>query len=281
MTLTTTPLESFAVTIVPAAQQAKADALALAKPILSVTSIQEQQDAISAASLMKRLLRDVEKARKEVKKPVLEAGRRIDAVADDYSKELTSETQRVELLAADFQREEDRKAAAIRAEEERKQREAREAEEMERRKEQEALARIAAEAERERRAALAKIQAAKDEESRQRAQEEADRLAEQRAEEVRVNQLACQEAAERRLDAERERAMQIQTLAPPKPVGAVVKRMFDYELKDIRALYAARPDLVELTPKRSLILAAISIPNAPSIPGIYVFEQTKVQSKAS
>ncbi len=49
----------------------------------------------------------------------------------------------------------------------------------------------------------------------------------------------------------------------------------------MKALYAARPDLVELTDRRSLILAAISIPNAPAIPGIYVFEETKIQSKAS
>ncbi len=231
--------------------------------------------------MMKGLLRDMEKTREEVKKPALEAGRRIDATAKEYAKELLAETGRIEKLAADFQREEDRKAAAIKAEEERKQREAREAEEAERRKEQEALARIAAEAEKERRAALLKIQQAKDEESKARAQEEADRLAEARAEEVRLNQIACQEAAEKRLEAERERAMQLQTMAPPKPQGAVVKRTFDYELKDIRALYAARPDLVELTPKRALILAAISIPNAPSIPGIYCFEQTKIQSKAS
>lgn len=281
MTLQTTALSDFAVTIVPAAQQAKADAIGLAKSITVVTSIAQQQDAISAASLMKGLLRDVEKARVSVKEPVLDAGRKIDAAAKAFATELDTEVKRVERLAADFQKEEDRKAAAIRAEEERRQQAQREAEEAERRREQEALARIAAEAEKERRAALAKIQAAKDDAAREAAQIEADRLAEQRAEEVRINQLACQEAAEKRLEAERERAMQLQAVVQAKPQGAVVKRTLDYELRDVRALYAARPDLVELTPKRSLILAAIAIPNAPAIPGLYVFEQTKVQSKAS
>lgn len=281
MTLTTTPLSNFTVTIVPSAQQAKADAIALAKSITAVTTVAQQQDAISASSLMKGLLRDVESAREAVKKPVLDAGRKIDAAAKAFAADLDAEVRRVERLAADFQREEDRKAVAIRAEEERRQREAREAEEAERRREQEALERIAAEAERERRAALAKIQAAKDDAAREAAQIEADRLAEARAEEVRINQAACAEAAEKRAEAERERAMALQTIAPPKPEGATVRRMMYYELKDIRALYAARPDLVELTPRRALILAAIAIPNAPAIPGIYVFEQTKVQSRAS
>lgn len=281
MTLTTTTLSDFAVTIVPAAQQAKADAIVLAKSITTVSTATEQQDAISAASLMKGLLRDVEKARVSVKEPVLDAGRKIDAAAKAFSAELDAEVKRVERLAADFQKEEDRKAAAIRAEEERRAQAQRDAEEAERRREQEALAKIAAVAEAERRAALLKIQQAKDDEAREAAQKEADRLAEARAEEVRINQLACQEAAEKRLEAERERAMQLQTLAPPKPQGAIVRRTMDFELKDVRALYAARPDLVELTPKRSLILAAISIPNAPAIPGLYVFESTKIQAKAS
>lgn len=281
MTLQTTTLSDFAVTIVPATQQAKADAIVLAKSITTVSTTAEQQDAISASSLMKGLLHDVEKARVSVKEPVLDAGRKIDAAAKAFSSELDAEVKRVERMAADFQREEDRKAAAIRAEEERRAQWQRATEEAERIREQQALAKIAAEAEAERRAALLKIQQAKDDEAREAAQKEADRLAEARAEEVRINQLACQEAAEKRLDAERERTVQLQALAPPKPQGAIVKRMLDYELRDVRALYAARPDLVELTPKRSLILAAISIPNAPAIPGLYVFEHTRVQSKAS
>lgn len=280
MTLTTTPLDKFYVTVLLEAIQAKNDALALAAPIKSVTTLQEQQDAIAAASMMKGLTRDMEKTRKEVKQPVLDAGRKIDATAEVYAKELDAEVKRIEKLAADFQREEDRKAAAIRSEEERRQQAQREAEERERRLEQEALARIAFEAEQERRAALAKIQAATDEAAREAAQKEADRLAEARAEEVRNNQLACQESEEKRMEAARDRATAILQVVPSKPMGATVKRTMDYELKDIRALYAARPDLVELTERRAMILAAISIPNAPAIPGIYVFESTKVQSKA-
>ncbi len=281
MTLTTTTLSDFAVTIVPAAQQAKADAIALAKSISTVTTTTEQANAIAAASLMKGLLRDVEKARVSVKAPVLDAERKIDAVAKAFATDLDAEVKRVERLAADFQKEEDRKAAAIRAEEERRQQAQRDAEETERQKEKEALARLAAEADKERLAALLKIQQAESEAELEEAQANADRLAEARAEEARNIQQACQEAERARQDAMRERFESAKLTTVAKPAGAVVKRSFDYELKDIRALYAARPDLVELSPRRSLILAAISIPNAPAIPGLYVFEETKVQSKAS
>lgn len=280
-TIQTSPLSDFSVTIIPAAQQAKAEAITLAKSIRIVTSTDQQQDAIAAASLMKGLLRDVEKARVAVKEPVLDAGRKIDAAAKAFSEDMTAEVKRVEGLASAYQAEQNRIAEALRAEEERKQRQQREAEEAERQREQAALAAIAAAAEAERRANLAAIAAAADDKAREEAQRKADEDAAARAEEVRINQQACREAEEARLEAERDRAMQLHTVVAPKAAGAVVKVLTDYELKDIRALYAARPDLVELSERRSLILAAISIPGHPAIPGIYEFQQTKVQSKAS
>lgn len=281
MTLQTTELASFAVTIIPEAQKAKEDALALATTITTVTTAAQQQDAIAAASMMKGLLRDVEKAREEVKKPVLEAGRTIDATAKAYAKELDAETKRVEKLASDYQIEQNRIAAALKAEEERKQREAREAEEAERRKEAEALRRLQEESDRARREELARIAKAEDAVAREAAQKAADEAAAVRAEEARLVQAACREAEQQRLDAERERATAVMAIVPPKAEGARVKTFMDYELKDIRALYAARPDLVELTERRSAILTAISIPGQAAIPGLYVFETTKVQSKAS
>lgn len=279
--LTVSGLSNFSITISPDALQKKAAALEMSKSILAVTSRDQQQDAIAAGGLLKGLIKGMEATREEVKKPALDAGRAIDATAKIYSLELNAELMRVEKLAADFQREEDRKQVALRAEEERRQQAQREAEETERRREQEALQRIAAEAEQERRAALVKIQEAKDESAREIAQREADRLAEIRAEEVRINQLACQEAELKRQDAMRDRHQAMVTTIPQRTEGAKVVRKMNYELKDIRALHAARPDLVELTERRAQILAAISIPGAPAIPGIYVFEETKVQSMAS
>lgn len=264
-TLQTTELADFRVTIIPEAEQSKTDALALSKSVTTVSTTAQQQDAISAASLMKGLLRDVEKARVAVKEPVLAAGRAIDAVAKKFSTELETETKRVEALASAFQKEEDRKAEAARQEQERQLCEDRE-------REAAALRKIAEEADAERRRNLAAIAAAADEEARESAQRKADADAEARSEEVRLNQEAI---------AEQERLRHAMVVEPPKPEGARVVRKMDYELKDVRALYASRPDLVELTDRRSLILAAISITNAPAIPGIYVFESIKIQSKAS
>lgn len=265
--LTTTDLQDFTVTVIPEAYKLKDDALALSKGIVAVTTQQQQQDAIAAASMLKGLIKQMEATHEYFKRPILDAGRAVDGAKNKYNLELDAETKRLQKLAADYQAEENRKAAAIRAEQERQQREERE-------KEARALAEIAAKAEAERRANLAAIAAAKDEEARRLAQIKADKDAEERAEEVRINQEACREA-------ERQRIEQLRTAVAEKPTAARVVVKMDYELKDIKALYAARPDLVELTPKRSLILAAISIPNHPAIPGIYEFESTAVQAKAS
>lgn len=265
--LTTTDLGDFTVAIIPEAQKAKEDALTLAKTITIVTNAAEQANAIAAASLMKGLTREMEKTRTTIKEPVLNAGRLIDATAKKYVAELDAESTRIERLASVYQAEENRKAAAIRAEQERRDREERE-------KEARALADIARKADEERRANLAAIAAAKDEETRLAAQIKADQDAAARSEEARINAEAAQEA-------ERNRVMTMQTVVPEKPQAARVVVKMDYELKDIKALYAARPDLVELSERRALILAAISIPGHPAIPGIYEFESTKVSAKAS
>lgn len=265
--LITTDLGSLSVAIIPAAQQAKDDALALAKPIVAVTNAQEQADAIAASAMMKSLTKQMEATREDVKKPVLEAGRLIDSTAKKYALELEAEIKRVEKLASDWQAEENRKAAAIRAEQER-------LDEADRERERKALADIAAKAEQERRANLAAIAAAADDAAREAAQIKADQDAEARAEEARINGEACAQAGRDRIEAMRSAAAE-------KPQAARVTTYTDYELKDIRALYAARPDLCELSEKRGMILAALSIPGHPAIPGLYEFQQTKVMAKAS
>lgn len=264
---TASGLGDYTITITPAALKAKADAIVLARTITTVTNAAEQANAIAAASLMKGLLKDMKATHALYKRPIIDAGNIVDAAKNNYSAELETESARVEKLAANWQAEENRKAAAVRAEQERRDREERE-------QEQRALAAIAAKAEAERRANLAAIAAAKDEEAKLAAQIKADQDAASRAEEVRINQEAAQEA-------ERNRVMTMQAVVPEKPQAARVVVKMDYELKDIKALYAARPDLVELSERRSLILAAISILGHPAIPGIYEYESTKVSAKAS
>lgn len=280
-TLALIPEKPLSLTIVTSqALQEKEDALAMATTHRIVTTVQEQQDAIAAAAICKGLVKQMEEIRKQRKENVLAAGRVIDGDAKVYKFDLECEQARLEELAADFQKREDAKVAALKAAEEARQQAQRDAEAAELRRERDALAALEAKATAERLEALRKIAAAQDEASREQAQRVADELADQRAEEAHYIQIACQDAAEARLEAERDRATALQAIVPQKPAGAAVKRFKDYTMMDIHAVYAARPDLVELTEKRALILAAIAIPGAPQIPGLYVFESTKIQSKA-
>lgn len=267
------------ITIAPDAEQQKADALALARTITTVSTVAEQHDAIAAASLVKSLVKGMEDSRAQVKRPVLDAGAAIDTAAKRYSKELSAELLRLESLAGDFQRRVLREAEERRREVEQTQRAEREASMRDR----ESATRYLADKESAHRAQrmedLKRIAAATTDEARDDAQRLADKHAEANAEEIRNIQQAIRDADEQRLDDERDRSVQIATVsAAPKAMGASVRTGFDFIVEDVRLLLDFRPDLVSIEPKRSLILAAIS--NGLNIPGIRIFEITKVYSKA-
>lgn len=65
-----------------------------------------------------------------------------------------------------------------------------------------------------------------------------------------------------------------------KPVvtGALARQTYDYELLDIAALWQARPDLVDITPRRADILRAIA--DGTNIAGLRVYAETKVRARA-
>lgn len=259
---------NYSIAVTDEALRKQTDALELSRAIKAVTTAEEQQDAVAAAGLAKGLIRTMEETREAEKRPFWDACVLIDSTAKNYKKPLLAEAERVQGLAAGYQREQDRIAAEAKAAQERQFKALREADER-------ALRDIAAKAEAERRANLAAIAAAQeDEAAKEAAQRKADADAAARSEEVRINQEAVQEQ-------ERERFLAAQALVPARTEGARVKRFKDYQVMDMRALYLARPDLVELTERRAMILAAISIPNSPPIPGLYVFDSTKLQAKAS
>lgn len=64
----------------------------------------------------------------------------------------------------------------------------------------------------------------------------------------------------------------------PTVTGALTRETWEYEVLDLGALYAARPDLVAVTPCRALILAAIQ--GGVNLPGLRVYQETKVRAKA-
>lgn len=102
-TLTITPsLDHFQVDIPSDAQLARKNAIELAQSVTQVTNETELADAVAAASMCKGLEKQCEDARKVIKEPVLEAGKRIDTIAKGYAGGLSLERQRLEKACAEY-----------------------------------------------------------------------------------------------------------------------------------------------------------------------------------
>jgi len=231
----------------------------------AVKTSAQQNQAVSSMRRLKMILRTVESSRKDVKAPLLDLGRRIDATAEEFVTQVKTEATRLESLLVGYETEQRK----IREEAERQrlaaERAVREAEE---RKQAELRRQIAEAAEKARQAEIAALRAKNAE-----AEAEADKMAQAAAAErqAREAQLARErmEAAERAAQAARAVVP-----APVRPTGTVIRDSFDFELTDIHALYSSNPSLVSLTPRRAEILAAIKDGNV-SIPGIRIFSKTK------
>lgn len=278
-TLQLTGMPAPEISIIPSAIQQKKDALELAATIKAEpTTPEEQQDCIAAASLAKGLAKSMEVSRVDVKRPVLDIGAKIDAKAKEYSKELSAEVLRLESLAAAYQRKVDKQAADARRAEEERQRKERETADNDKEREQRFMEDKEGANIEERRADLARIEAAVTFEEKEAARKIADDNADARCEEWRILQQSIAETDEQRLEDARERATAIAVVsAPQRAAGASVRRSYDYDVLDLKTLYAHRPDLVTLEPKRAMILAAIS--NGLQIPGLNVRETTKIRAK--
>lgn len=91
--------------ITPDAQELKKQALALSVPITKVETEQEQALAVNALQALKAITRGMEATRKSVKAPVLDLGKKIDAVAATFVQEVEREENRVSGMVNHFQRE--------------------------------------------------------------------------------------------------------------------------------------------------------------------------------
>jgi len=271
---------------IPADSETQRNELVLqAREHRSVTTSADQNSVVETARTIRTCLRDVEDARTLLKKPLLDAGRQIDALAKDFVAPLTGELIRLEKLVTDFQQAEARRVAAEEA--------ARAAEiarlERERlaieRAERERAERARQEADRLERERLAAEAAAA-------AASQRDRTAKQRAaalaaEKIRQDALAAEqaaraEAARAALEAEEaaraaEAARQSVIVSPlpeaNKSGGASTRKVMRWEVTDLRALYAARPELCTIEAKASAI-NAVCVPELP-VPGIRLWWEDK------
>lgn len=238
--LTLTGIRETSVSISPKAEDTKQAALAEARDITTVNDEFAMACATDALRNLKQLTKEVEDARKAVKAPVLDLGRTIDGLAKEFLAEVEQESIRVNKLLNAYAAEQRRiqmEAERKRQEEERRQREA------------------AEKAERERLAAEAA--ARKAEEDRQAAFDEHEE-SQAKAQAAKATQEAA-EAARQAEEARKAQEAARQQIAPSfeKPKGMAIKTVKRFELTDIHALYAARPDLVRMEVNASAINAAL------------------------
>jgi hypothetical protein len=237
------------------AKVAKSKALENAALIAKVTNADSKIIAVRAQQQLKGVLNDIERARKQLKEPILEAGRKLDTLCATESLELEKEFGRVSNAVKEFDDAERRRVL----EEERLQREE--------------LARI----EREKQAELKRIadeQAAREAEAR-RVQEEADRKVREAAE--TAAKLAAEatnkkqrEAAEKQAAAAAAQTAAIEEKAgdaaycAAKPIeitkvaGQRQTTNWVITVENPYLLAKFHPDLVEIKPRLADIKAALN-----------------------
>jgi uncharacterized protein (DUF2384 family) len=227
--LTLTGLQHAQIDTQPDAFRRRDMVLAASQRILSVADAMEAEEAADALRALAGLCKQVEADRKQIKAPVLELSKKIDALAADFIAAVAAEKDRLETALGTYQAAEQRRADA------------------ERRAAQEEADRLAREA--------------------ARAQLQADRATNQ-AEQDRTQQAAAQ--AEAKAIEARVVAAEI---APVKPAGVAVRQPWKFEVTDVKALYAARPDLCLIEPNNAAIRA--QIPHNQNIPGLRIWQEAK------
>lgn len=257
----------------------RADAIAARDEIIAraqeIREISDELDEADASEVLKELIRmerGVEETRTAIKGPLLDAGRKVDSIAKTFSAPVQAEVVRFKGLLGKFDM---ARRERIAAEERKRQEEARKAAEAKAKAEAEARrreeeARAAQEA--AQRAAEAEFLAS-DTASQERAAAEAKAAQEKAAAEAAEAEAARKREAEASA-AQLQLSVQAPVKAPAKPSGIGSRMVWKFEVEDIRALYAARPELVTLEPKSREIERAISI--GATLPGVRAWQESSV-----
>lgn len=235
------------VEVLPAGAEAKEAVIAKTVAITSVKSPLELETAVAVVKEAKKLLKEVEGYRKELKGPVIALGKKIDGVAEDYVSGILAEVVRVEALVTGWMVAERRRV------------------EEEERKRQQELARLRAEEERKLREAEV-------------AQAKADTVTD--PDEVYA---AVEAAVDAETDAQRiaEQAREVIVAPSPEAVrvkGMMSKQKLEWEVTDIKALYLAAPHLCKLEPNAAAIRAIIT--ETTKLPGLKVWASDRVIVRA-
>jgi hypothetical protein len=241
--ITVPDVSGLEITLAPVAIQARGEALATARAITTVEDEFDQAVAVAALRELQGLSRKVEDARTTVKRPVLDVGKKIDRVAKDFCEELDTEGRRLGKILGIFQEKAQREAAAERE----RLRLAEEHRLEELRKEQAKLEET--------------FVATVNSEDQSEAFQQLHRFEERANNELLAikQQVAC--------------------VAPPKATGQITRTETKFELLDIAALHAARPDLTNIEPNGTAIRAALKA-GARDVPGLRIWEETVVTTRS-
>lgn len=232
----------------------------------AITDADTEAEIVNALREINRLLKLAEDGRKEAKTPALDLGRKIDEAAKTFVEPLEVAKKRLSGIHLTWVTEQQRIA---REAEEKRQAELR-------RQQQEAAAkqaeldRKAREAEAAKAEADRKAREATDPESRAKAQQEAKEAADK----------ASAVEAQKQKEADAAKLSQAQVLRAPapvvsKPAGTSVSSPWMFEVVDLKALHAARPELVDLVVRRNDILTRVR-QGEREIPGLRIYQDTKV-----
>jgi hypothetical protein len=230
----------------------KQSALATARAIGDAIDADTQAPAAAAISDIKGILKKLETSKHEVKAPVIALGKRIDAIAADFAKELAQEATRLNNgIQSYFRREQERAAMEQRM--------------------ANALA--------EKRRKNAEIEA--------QAVAEELRLAEQAALDAPTQAQAAQLDAQARALATQAEAAQAKVeaveapeiIAPQRAEKMTVRKTWKHRLTDIALLYKSRPELVSLEPLTNAINAEVR-GGMRECPGLEIWEETDVSVRA-
>lgn len=227
----------------------------------TVQTVINADQATHAAAVLrdaKAFTNIIEETRKVVKAPVLEVGGKIDQLAKDLTLHLGAECARISSLLGSYN-----KAEADKAQEARQRAWAEEQ-------------RILREAEAKRQADEAAARKRADELAQKEAKARSAGKAALYAEQARLEREQAEAAAQAHDEATANQIVQTRTaavLAPVKQKGIGTRSVVKFEVTDIHALYAVRPELVKLEPNTLVINACIRGNPLASIPGLRVWEE--------
>lgn len=236
---------------------------------LVVNDTEAAQKATAVLRLLMDFIRSIELSRKEAKAPILELGKKVDALGVELVAEIKVEAERINALvstfaAAEAERERQAKIKA-REEEQRLLLEAQEkerAEMEERRVAQEKADAKAAELLAKSNRARSAAKKAEFEAAAAKVQKEAEAAA--KASEERADA-----AVEVVIDKVAEQRLAVAEASRTKVAGTALNMKPKFEVEDIYALYEAAPTLVVLTPNKAAINAQLkTLPKGASLPGV-------------